>query len=376
MDANDITAVLKCDDYDSDRIYEKLTEMSRLIGLSAGGIRGKRVVIKPNLLLAYPPEKAATTHPAVVGAAARLFSDLGAESVIIAESPGGIYNEKNLDRIYRITGMADAAESSGAVLNRDMSFREFSTPDGKVSKTVNVITPILESDVIVNICKMKTHSLAIMTGAAKNLFGVIPGIAKFEMHARFKKPEDFFSMVIDLDTALASGHELINICDGIVGMEGDGPSGGTPKPAGVLLMGRNPFCLDCVSARIMGLEGRVRLTELAASRGLCPEKESDAAVAGVRPEDVGCGNFALPDTALARKFRLIPPFLQPRPVIDKKICRGCGMCVKSCPQHTISMKNGKAGISHDRCIRCYCCQELCTFRAVKIKKSFIYRFTE
>ena len=121
MDANDITAVLKCDDYDSDRIYEKLTEMSRLIGLSADGIRGKRVVIKPNLLLAYPPEKAATTHPAVVGAAARLFSDLGAESVIIAESPGGIYNEKNLDRIYRITGMADAAESSGAVLNRDMS---------------------------------------------------------------------------------------------------------------------------------------------------------------------------------------------------------------------------------------------------------------
>ena len=182
--------------------------------------------------------------------------------------------------------------------------------------------------------------------------------------------------MIDLDTALASGHELINICDGIVGMEGDGPSGGTPKPAGVLLMGRNPFCLDCVSARIMGLEGRVRLTELAASRGLCPEKESDAAVAGVRAEDVGCGNFALPDTALARKFRLIPPFLQPRPVIDKKICRGCGMCVKSCPQHTISMKNGKAGISHDRCIRCYCCQELCTFRAVKIKKSFIYRFTE
>lgn len=96
MDANDITAVLKCDDYDSDRIYEKLTEMSRLIGLSADGIRGKRVVIKPNLLLAYPPEKAATTHPAVVGAAARLFSDLGAESVIIAESPGGIYNEKTL----------------------------------------------------------------------------------------------------------------------------------------------------------------------------------------------------------------------------------------------------------------------------------------
>ena len=376
MNRNDLTAVQKCGNYDTGKIYAALTEMSHLIGVTEEEIRGKRVVIKPNLLLAYPPEKAATTHPAVVEAAAKLFSDLGAESVTIAESPGGIYNEKNLDRTYRITGMADAAEKSGATLNRDMTFREFSTPEGAVSKTVNVITPILDSDVIVNICKLKTHSLAMMTGAAKNLFGVIPGIMKFEMHARFKDPEDFFSMVVDLDTALASDHDLINICDGIIGMEGDGPSGGTPKPAGVLLMSRNPFCLDCVSARIMGLEGRVRLTELAAARGLCPEKESDAMTAGVRPEDIACGSFTLPDTALARKFRMIPPFLQPKPVIDKKICRGCGMCVKSCPQHTITMKNGRARISHDKCIRCYCCQELCTFKAVKIKKSFIYRFTE
>lgn len=376
MDRNDVTAVLKCADYDTEKIYECLTEMAGMVGLTQDEIKDKRIVIKPNLLLAYPPEKAATTHPAVVQAAARLFVEWGAASVTIAESPGGIYNEKSLDRTYRITGMTDAAKNSGAVLNRDLSFREFSTPDGKVSKMFSVITPILDSDVIVNICKMKTHSLAMMTGAAKNLFGVIPGIMKFEMHARFKKPEDFFSMVIDLDTALEASHSIINICDGIVGMEGDGPSGGTPKTAGVLLMGRNPFCLDCVAARIMGLDGRVRMTELAVSRGLCPEKEEEAFTVGVKLQDICCGSFALPDTALAKKFRLIPPFLQPKPVIDKKQCQGCGMCVKNCPQHTISIKNGKARISHDKCIRCYCCQELCTFKAVKIKKSFIYRFTE
>ncbi len=350
--------------------------MAESLGITREKIEGKRVVIKPNLLLGYPPEKAATTHPDVIYSAALLMKELGAISVVIAESPGGIYNEKNLDRIYTVTGMKGAAGDSGAELNYDLGWKEFSTPDGLVSKTVNVINPIFDCDVIVNVCKMKTHSLAIMTGGAKNLFGVIPGIMKFEMHARFKVHGDFFSMLIDLDTELARQHMLINICDGIIGMEGDGPSGGTPKKAGVLLMSENPFNLDLVSTKIMGLTGKVRLLELAAKRGLCPEKYDAVQCVGCSPDEVKCGDFIPPDTAKGKKFDLIPPFLQPRPIIDKKICRGCGMCVESCPEQTIVMKNGKAFIKHEKCIRCYCCQELCTFKAVKIKKSFIYKLVE
>ncbi len=376
MNIYDKVAACRCEEYGVQKIFGLLLHMSEQLGIKPEEFKGKNVVIKPNLLLAFPPEKAATTHPDVVSAATLLFSQWGAGKIVIAESPGGIYNEKNLERVYSVTGMKVAAARGGAVLNRDLGWKEFSTPAGTVSKTVNVINPIHEADVIVNICKMKTHALAVMTGAAKNLFGVIPGIMKFEMHARFKKPEDFFSMVIDLDEQLAKSHNIINICDGIVGMEGDGPSGGTPKKAGVLLMSRNPFNLDCISARIMGLDGRVRLLSLAASRGLCPETPDEIGIVGMRPDEIVYGNFALPDAAKGKKFDLIPPFLQPRPVIDGKLCRGCGMCVKSCPQHTIIMKNGKARISHDKCIRCYCCQELCTFRAVKIKKSFIYRLVE
>ncbi len=376
MNIDDKVALCRCEEYDVRKIFEFLKGMSEQLGITPNEIKDKTVIIKPNLLLAFPPEKAATTHPDVVSAAALLFSQWGARRVTIAESPGGIYNEKNLERVYTVTGMKEAAAQSGAYLNRDLGWTEFSTPNGKVSKTVNVINPVYEADVIVNICKMKTHSLAVMTGAAKNLFGVIPGIMKFEMHARFKKPEDFFSMVIDLDEQLAKSHNVIHICDGIMGMEGDGPSGGIPKKAGVLLMSRNPFNLDCVSARIMRLDDRVRFISLAAERGLCPKVFDKISIIGSRPEEIECGSFALPDAAKGKKFDLIPPFLQPRPVIDGKVCRGCGMCVKSCPQHTISVKNGKAKINHDRCIRCYCCQELCTFRAVKIKKSFIYRLVE
>ncbi len=375
MNPNERTAVRRCREYDAAALLPLLREMAQGLGIGEEEIRGRVVAIKPNLLLAYPPEKAATTHPAVVAAAARLFSEWGAARVLIAESPGGIYNERNLDRVYTATGMKEAAEESGAELNRDLGWLDYPIPDGRVCKTVSIIRPIAEADVIVNLCKLKTHALAVMTAAAKNLFGVIPGIMKFEMHARFKKPEDFFSMVIDLDEQLSRTHTLLNLCDGIVGMEGDGPSGGTPKEAGVLLMSRNPFCLDLAASRIMGLEGRVPLLEQAAERGFCPRSPEELAIVGEDPGRLSCA-FALPDAAKGKKFALIPPFLQPRPVIDGRLCRGCGMCVKSCPRNTIVMKNGKALIRHERCIRCYCCQELCTFRAVKIKKSFLYRLVE
>lgn len=376
MNINDKVALAVCGEYDIEKINESLFKMMEELSIKREEIEGKRVIIKPNLLLAYPPEKAATTHPNVITSVALLCKKLGASEVIIAESPGGIYNEKNLDKVYRVTGMKQAASDSGAKLNYDLGWKEFSIPNGVVSKTVNVINPIYDADVIINVCKMKTHSLAVMTCASKNLFGVIPGIMKFEMHARFKKPEDFFTMVVDLNEELAKRYNIIHICDGIVGMEGDGPSGGTPKQAGAILMSRSPFNLDLVASEIMGLGGRVKMLKIAAKRLLCPERAEEVEIVYNKIEDISCGAFIPPDTAKGKKFDLIPPFLQPRPVIDIKLCRGCKMCVESCPQSTIIMKNGRAKINHDKCIRCYCCQELCTFKAVKIKKSFIYRLVE
>ncbi len=376
MNCNETVIITRCQAYDADRILSLLRENAPSVGLTEAAIRGKKVVVKPNLLLAYRPEKAATTHPAVMEAVVLLAKELGAASVTIAESPGGIYSEKTLSHIYGETGMKDVSDKTGVPLNYDISYRPFSLSDGVTAKSVDMITPVHEAEVLINVCKMKTHALATMTGASKNLFGVIPGINKFEMHARFKKPSDFFSMVIDLNAALDQKMPVFHICDGIVGMEGDGPSGGTPKEAGVLLMSRNPFNLDLAMAEIMGMTGRVPLLTMAAERGFCPKTPDALTVEGIAPHEVGCGDFLLPDAKKGRRFDLIPPFLQPKPVIDRNLCRGCQLCVKSCPQKTIVMAKGKAKIKDKNCIKCYCCQELCTFKAVRIKKSIIYKIVE
>ncbi len=376
MNCNETVVITRCQAYDADRILSLLREHAPSVGLTEAAIRGKKVVVKPNLLLAYRPEKAATTHPAVMEAVVLLAKELGAASVTIAESPGGIYSEKTLSHIYGETGMKDVSEKTGVPLNYDISYRPFSLPDGVTAKSIDMIAPIHETEVLINVCKMKTHALATMTGAAKNLFGVIPGINKFEMHARFKKPSDFFSMVIDLNAALEQKMTVFHIADGIVGMEGDGPSGGTPKEAGVLLMSRNPFNLDLAMAEIMGMRGRVPLLKMAAERGFCPMSPEELTVEGIAPCEVGCGDFLLPDAKKGRRFDLIPPFLQPKPAIDRNLCRGCQLCVKSCPQKTIVMVKGKAKIKDKNCIKCYCCQELCTFKAVRIKKSIIYKIVE
>ena len=376
MNRNEPVAVARCAAYDPGKIYGELARLAPAIGLTREAIAGKRVVVKPNLLLAFPPERAATTHPAVTEAVLRLLLSFEPASLLIAESPGGIYNERSLAHVYSVTGMKAVSEATGVPLNTDVSYGRFSLTDGVTAKNIDVITPVAEAEVLVNVCKMKTHALAVMTGASKNLFGVVPGINKFEMHARFKMPADFFSMVAELDEALERKLTLFHISDGIVGMEGDGPSGGTPKAAGVLLMSRNPFNLDLVAAEIMGLSGRVRLLQIAADRGDCPASVSEVPLIGPTPAELGVTPFTLPDAAKGRKFDRIPPFLQPHPVVDRKICRGCGRCAESCPQKTIAMKGKFARIDPSRCIRCYCCQELCPFQAIRIRKNLIYKLVE
>ncbi len=377
-------ALTKCNEYDADKITSILEKQFSDSNITRELIEGKSVVIKPNLVMNKPPEFAATTHPAVVTAAARILKKLGAKNITVAESSGGPYTEQVIKSHYKVCGISEVAEKEGLHLNTDTSSGTMTFSAGKKCKSFNIIKPIIEADVIVNICKLKTHSLTKMSAATKNLFGTVPGVEKFEMHARFPNQPDFVEMICDLCEMLWREKTMISICDGIIGMEGNGPTGGTPKEYGVLLTSLSPFCLDEVCESILCFDNTVPMLQSARARGLCPAETKDINVIGDDIAGSQTLDVVLPDTQKFNVLRSLPTlfggkaakFFEPKPAINKKTCIGCGVCARSCPQHTIEIKNKKASIKYKDCIRCYCCQELCPINSVDIKQNFIIKIIQ
>lgn len=387
INPNAAVALTRCDVYDTERLEGIILDMLEKLGI-AHMFDGKKVAVKPNLVMKTGPERAATTHPAVLEAMLRVLSGR-ADQVVIAESPGGLYTEQILRANYRTCGVAEVAERCGVKLNFDVTHRTLEAKDGKTSKLFDIITPIADADVIVNLAKLKSHALTGYSGAVKNYFGTVPGVTKFEMHARFPDYNDFGSMLADLCEMHITGKPTFNLLDGIVAMEGNGPTGGTPRKLDCLIGGVNPFCVDIAGSYIIGAEGVIMLEE-GIKRGFCPRTAGELNL--ISDEGIDAffvPDFVKPDTArrggsslLARLPTMfggrLNSWLQPKPVIDTKRCVGCGECERSCPAHTIEMrkvKNGKnkARIKDGDCIKCYCCQELCPFKAVKIRKNPLIR---
>ena len=378
---NEPVVLSKVDDYDVGLIESAVREELRLLGLSEL-FRGKKVVIKPNLVMKKSPDAAATTHPAILEAMIRILKD-SAASITIAESPPGLYTESALKGFYNACRVTGVAEKYGVHLNSDTTSRQISFPDAKTSHTFELITPLLDADIIVDLAKLKSHALTGFSGAVKNFFGAIPGLMKVETHASFPDYNDFGSMLVDLCGYFASEKPVFSLLDGIVAMEGNGPTGGEPRKLGCLVAGMNPFNVDVVGADIAGLSGIIMLEE-AKRRGYASESPI---ILGDNIENVRVNDFKKPDSAgggvSALKFlstafdgRLYK-WLGSRPVVDPKICVGCGECARSCPKATISLEEGNgrrhAKINPDDCIKCYCCQELCPVKAVRIKKNPIMK---
>lgn len=366
-------------EYNSEEICAVFLRHFAELGIDKSTFDGKKTVIKPNLVMKKSPEYAATIAPQVLDGLLSALDSFGCKPTI-AESPGGVYSAARLEGIYRVCGITDVAEKHGAVLNTDTTWKRMSYEGGRLVKSFNIITPVAEADIIIDLCKLKTHSLTVMSGAVKNLFGTIPGIEKFEAHAAYPEYGDFAAMLCDLCLMLCESKNVIAVTDAVIGMEGSGPTAGTPREFGFISTSQNPFASDLLSARVLGFDEKVTTVAESIKRGLCPEKAEGLILCGdpvpgvenVKPAEGSGGSMK------ALKFfsrGKIGRFFMPRPVIDTSACRGCGDCVRSCPQKTITLEKTQSGakekINASNCIRCYCCQELCPFLAVKIKRNFI-----
>ena len=348
---------------------------------AAQALGDKRVLLKPNLLAKHTPERAVTTHPAMVRAVIRAVRRRGAASITVADSPGGVYNPGILRSIYKVSGLTDVCREEGAALYTDCKSREVPAK-GQVVKQFTLLEPVLDCDVIINLPKLKTHMMTGLSAATKNLFGCIPGLQKAEWHMRFPDKERFGGMLVDLLCTVKPGFAIL---DGILAQEGDGPAGGTPRMVGLVAAAEDHLQMDLALCRMLGIRPKdVPYLNAAISRGLCPEQFDPACakgegelcrpIPGYRlPSSWGSVDFA--DKA-PRAVRWAVPaverLLAPRPVINKSRCIGCGKCAEICPQHTITVQ-GKAHIHAARCIRCFCCHEMCPVKAIDTRRSFLLK---
>ncbi|MHB8157839.1 MAG: DUF362 domain-containing protein [Desulfocucumaceae bacterium] len=360
--------VKRCASYEQDVVQEAVIYLLE----RAGGIKklvkpGQLVALKVNLIARKKPDNSVTTHPSLVEAVAREVIKAGGRPVI-CDSPGGPYTKGLLKSIYRETGMEEVARKTGAELNYDTGEEIIKFPEGIVYKSYPIISPLARADVIIGLSKMKTHGMTTYTGAVKLFYGAIPGLKKAEYHFNLQRLQDFSQLLVDV-TVLLKPH--LSIIDGIWGMEGNGPVSGTPRFAGVLMASENPFSLDAAACRLMGISpAKIIHLKVAAGRGLVGDLNS-VQVEGDSPE-VADPPFKLPghkniDFNLPPTIKkLLGRWFQPRPVFSGEICAGCGDCARACPSAAIEINSGKAGVNLEKCIRCFCCQELCLHRAVSV----------
>lgn len=372
-------SVVRCDSYEHDRALAAVSEaVDRLGGIAQFVRPGQKVLLKVNLLTRKRPEEAVTTHPAVVEAVARLVQQAGGK-VTIADSPAGQYTEPALRALYQITGLTDVAERTGAELNYDVTELTRPHPEGRVAKSFAIIKPLVDADVIIPVSKLKTHGLTTYTGAVKVLFGVIPGLHKAEYHLRMPVLDDFADMLVDIAEMVKP---QLSIMDAVVGMDKAGPSAGRPRDIGLILASASPFALDVAAVAAVGGNPAAVPTIAAAGRRGLPSTLADIEWLGPRLEDVLASGFEFPARGGFARLaaRATSPFgrrlvglAQPRPVFRHVSCSGCGECARNCPAKVITMRDGRPYVSLDRCIRCFCCQEVCPQKDVEIRRPWLNR---
>lgn len=373
---NATVGLLRCETYDRAAVEDAV---GRIVGL-LGGMRmlvrpGERILVKPNLLGAKEPHRHITTHPEIVRAVIRLVKAAGATPVV-GDSPGGAV--KGVERVWEKTGMKQMAAEEGVELinfetagSREVIVEHPHIPAIQVSNAVH------DCDGIINIPKLKTHGLMIYTGAVKNFYGIIPGLRKAEYHKLAPHPDDFGALLAEIYRYVRPKLRC-TIIDGIVGMEGNGPSSGDLRPMHIIAASRDGLALDAAVTRLMGLNPqKIDMLSHAAAKGLGSFDPADITLAGDAPSSFDFTGFKFPSNwyiSLVPRFfiKAVGKLVWLKPRVQPELCKNCLLCVESCPVKAIdSVPPAKPVVIAKHCISCLCCHELCPFRAIELKRSLL-----
>lgn len=369
-----IVAVEKCVSYDPDILLEALRSSVKL----AGGldVRGKKVLLKPNILRDAPVKRAVSTHPEFVRAAIRLCMEYGAAEIKVGDSPG----VHLADFKGTVCGIRQVVDEEGAIW---ADFNGLKTRRNVVSSSSRekafILTGVLdEVDVVISLPKLKTHQLMNYTGAVKNLFGLVPGYAKAAFHVKYPGRDEMAKLIVDLADVVKPHFAIM---DGVVSMEGPGPGNGYPRSLGIVAASSSLIAMDIVLSELIGYRwDEVPTNYFGAGRIDGVRSPDDIELKGTPLDELRPDSFQLIEKnrlgfllRLLRRFsfvRRIEIRLRPKPVFDHEKCIRCGECVAICGSNALEFqKSGNTRhvvIHYHRCIRCYCCHEVCPADAIKI----------
>jgi uncharacterized protein (DUF362 family)/Pyruvate/2-oxoacid:ferredoxin oxidoreductase delta subunit len=365
---NTRVSIVKCKSYDPNLVFEATQKAINLIGGITNFIRPKsKVLVKPNLLMAKEPEFGIDTHPEVVRAVIKILKEISC-NIFVGDGPSVWGNQiENVDEVYMRAGIKRVCqEEEVELVNFDK--RRWR---GKFPLT----TWLDNCDYLVNTPKFKTHDLTVLTGAIKNLFGLVSGTYKTELHKNYFQVNDFAKILVDI---YQEAKPALTIVDGIVAMEGDGPAtSGKLRNLNLLLAGCDCVALDSVMALIMGLEPfDILTTKEAAKRGLGVADINSIEICGEKLEKVIDTPFLLPTTSINKRIprpviNLVKKLIRYYPRVEQDNCTSCAACIQACPNKIISVKNNRIVFDYAKCISCFCCQEACPASAIKVKKSVL-----
>lgn len=360
-----------CPDYSSRAVEVAVRELlEALPGLHS--VRpGARVLLKPNLINPLPPDHACCTHPQVIRAVARFCCDAGWQ-VLVADEPGYALTGSPAE-IYQATGIAHALQNLPLELDllKRGGYRKVPVPRALRTQEVSIAARVLDADLIINLPKCKTHQQTLYTGAIKNMFGAVAPKERIALHTL----GTYQALCESLADCFSACVPHVSLMDAVIGMEGKGPSHGTPRPIGFLAASEDSVALDAVVADTVGFRiSELRTLTAAADKGLGVANLAQIQVQGEDPDHFRCV-LQRPPAGIRRGFprwvgRLIRNAIWVRPVVEPHTCIRCGACAGICPGRAIHL-DPHAVVDYSRCIECFCCQEVCPVGAIDTRRSWL-----
>ena len=370
-------SLIKCETYQQDILQEKISEAVNLIGGFKSLVKkDSKVFIKLNLVGPFDKDKGITTHPEVVRSVIKEVKKY-TNNITVGDNPAVRDQIHTLKKcgIYEVL-----IEENVKILNQSKIITIHNS-NPNVYPDFEVTEEMINCDLLINLPKLKTHSLAYMTVCEKNFFGTIYGLNKSAWHVKANNPLEFGEAMNDLygailETLKKNNSTILNICDGILGLEGEGPStGGKPKYANAILCSLDAVSLDAVACKLVNLDSeKLFITNIAGNRGygesninninILGNQLSDFNVYFEEPKD-SVGNIGL----RILKFKPLRNLVLEHPKINHDKCIKCGECAKICPPQTMTIEKGKfPKLKNIKCIRCWCCQEVCPQNAIEKSK--------